>query len=127
MNPYIDYIRRIKTAARDLRRRQTPSEGLLWELLRDRRLAGKKFLRQHPIRFGYYGEMRFFIADFYCAEEKLVVEIDGSIHEFQQDYDLLRTWVINQLGIKVIRFKNEELEDPARVLEVIAGEFKKVR
>jgi very-short-patch-repair endonuclease len=126
MNPYIDYIRRIKTAARDLRQRQTPSEALLWELLRDRRLAGKKFLRQHPIRFGYYGEMRFFIADFYCAEEKLTVEMDGPIHELQQDYDLLRTWIINQLGIKVIRFKNEELEDPTAVLAAIAAEFKQI-
>ena len=124
MNPYLNYIRQIKTTARNLRKSQTPSEALLWNLLRDRRLAGKKFLRQHPIRFGYYGEMRFFIADFYCAEEKLVVELDGPIHELQQDYDLLRTWIINQLGIKVIRFKNVELEDPTAVLTAIAAEFK---
>lgn len=85
MNSYNNYIRRLKTTARNLRRRQTPSEAILWELLRGRRLAGKKFLRQHPIRFGWYGETRFFIADFYCAEAKLVVELDGPIHEFQQE------------------------------------------
>jgi very-short-patch-repair endonuclease len=123
MNPYYNYIQQIKTTARDLRQRQTPSEALLWDLLRDRRLAGRKFLRQHPIRFGYYGEMRFFIVDFYCAREKLVIELDGLVHEQQQDYDLLRTWIINQLGMKVIRFRNEELENPEEVLAKIEKEF----
>lgn len=65
----------------------------------------------------------FFIADFYCAEEKLVIELDGPVHEQQQDYDLLRTWIINQLGMKVIRFRNEELENPGEVLAKIEKEF----
>jgi len=56
------------------------------------------------------GRRRFFIADFYCHEKKLVLEIDGKIHQRQKDYDQLRTHIINTLGIKVIRFKNEEIE-----------------
>jgi len=73
-------------------------------------LKSKKFLRQHPIRFEMDGRRRFFIADFYCHEKKLVLEIDGKIHQRQKDYDQLRTHIINTLGIKVIRFKNEEIE-----------------
>ena len=67
-------------------------------------------MRQHPIRFEMDGRRRFFIADFYCHEKKLVLEIDGKIHQRQKDYDQLRTHIINTLGIKVIRFKNEEIE-----------------
>lgn len=54
--------------------------------------------------------MRFFIADFYCAEYKLVVEVDGRIHDKQIDYDEMRTWIIEELGYKVIRFNNDEVE-----------------
>ena len=49
--------------------------------------------------------------DFYCAEHKLVIEIDGKIHERQKDYDEIRTYIMNTMGIKVIRFKNEEIEN----------------
>ncbi len=58
--------------ARALRRTATPQEAQLWTYLRDRRLAGLKFHRQHPL-LGY-------IADFYCAERGLVVELDGVVH-----------------------------------------------
>ena len=50
-----------------------------------------------------------FIADFYCNQINLVVEVDGGIHEQQKDYDELRTKIINQYGVKVIRFTNEEV------------------
>lgn len=53
----------------------------------------------------------------------MVIELDGPVHEQQQDYDLLRTWIINQLGMKVIRFRNEELENPGEVLAKIEKEF----
>ncbi|MDP6685133.1 MAG: DUF559 domain-containing protein [Candidatus Marinimicrobia bacterium] len=49
------------------------------------------------------------MADFYCHECKLIVEIDGGIHESQKEYDELRTWIINQLDFQVIRFKNEDV------------------
>lgn len=51
------------------------------------------------------------MADFYCHEKKLVVEIDGKIHQRQKDYDELRTHIINALGMKVIRFRNEEIDE----------------
>jgi very-short-patch-repair endonuclease len=96
---------------RNLRKYQTPSENILWQLLRNRKLDGKKFDRQYPIKFKYQERIRFFIADFYCDEEKLVIELDGKIHERQKEYDEYRTFIINQLGIKVFRIKNEELKD----------------
>lgn len=105
--------------ARNLRREQTPSEAIVWEIVRDRRINGKKFLRQHPIMFTYYGKKRFFVADFYCAKLKLVLEIDGKIHERQKDYDEMRTFIINQLGIKVVRVTNEAVIDTEKFTEWI--------
>jgi very-short-patch-repair endonuclease len=101
----------IKDTVRQLRQNQTESETIVWEIVRDRRMDGRKFYRQYPIRFEYYGKKRFFVADFYCAELKLVLEIDGKIHERQKDFDELRTHIINTLGLKVIRFANEEVQD----------------
>lgn len=101
----------IKQTVRNLRRNQTKSEAIIWQAVRNRKLNGKKFLRQHPIRFEMDSGKRFFVADFYCHQKKLVVEIDGKIHLRQKDYDELRTHIINALGIKVIRFRNEEVEE----------------
>ncbi len=99
-----------KQAARELRRNQTESEAKLWNVLRNRRFFGKKFLRQHPVIFPYQSRKRFFVADFYCHEAGLVVEIDGKIHDFQKDYDRLRTHIMNELGMKVVRFRNEQID-----------------
>ncbi len=107
----------IKQAVRVLRKEQTASEKVFWNLVRDRRLEGKKFLRQYAIKYPYLGKKRFFVADFYCAELKLVVEIDEKIHESQELYDLERTFIINKLGIRVVRFKNEELTNASSVIE----------
>ena len=110
--------------ARSLRKNQTPQETLLWRFLRDRQVAGFKFLRQHPIEFGnneYKPE--FFVADFYCAEKRLVVEIDGKIHEFQKAYDKNRDEILNELGLRVLRIKNEELEEIDKVLAKILSEL----
>lgn len=85
-----------KSVARDLRRRQTKGEQMFWEAVRNRKFRGKKFLRQHPILVDYDGKETFFVADFYCAEAKLVVEIDGEIHENQKERDALRTAIINE-------------------------------
>lgn len=100
-----------KQAARALRRRQTSAEEKLWSVLRNRQFLGKKFLRQHPIVFDYRSQKSFFIADFYCHEVKLVIEVDGKSHEYKKDYDELRTHLMRVLGIRVVRFKNEEIED----------------
>ena len=106
----------IQEVARGLRKNQTLSEKIFWEMVRNRRL-GVKFLRQRVIAFPHEGKTRFFIADFFCSEKKLVIEIDGAIHEMQKDYDELRSYIINQLGIKVIRFKNEDMQDKQAVIK----------
>lgn len=99
---------------RQLRHDQTEAERMLWQRLRDRRLAGFKFRRQH--RIGPY------YADFVCAEVKLIVELDGSQHLEQSGHDAARTRLLESLGYRVLRFWNDELmartED---VLDVILG------
>jgi lysyl-tRNA synthetase class 2 len=88
------------TRERQLRRDQTEAERQLWERLRDRRLAGFKFRRQH--RIGPY------YADFVCAAAMLVVELDGSQHLEQVDSDAARTRFLESLGYRVLRFWNDE-------------------
>ena len=89
--------------ARDLRQRQTPAEVIMWEALRDRRLADLKFRRQHPIPKTAY------VVDFYCHSAKLVVEIDGGIHKNQQEDDAIRQANIEAEGYTVLRIKNEDV------------------
>jgi very-short-patch-repair endonuclease len=109
----------IRTLVRDLRKNQTKSEKILWNILRNQKLVGQKFLRQHAICFTYQERNRFFIADFYCFDAKLVIELDGKIHESQVEYDEYRTFLINQLGIRVERIKNEELKDMTAIIDKI--------
>ena len=92
----------IQQRAKELRQELTPAEKILWEALRNRQLGGLKFRRQHPL-----GP---FIADFYCAEKRLVVEIDGGIHNLQREQDQQRTRQFEEFGYRVIRFQNEEIE-----------------
>lgn len=103
---------------RDLRKNQTPAERLLWQLLRNRKLDNYKFIRQHPLMiFSYNRRQRFYIADFYCAEKKLVIEADGPVHNERQEYDANRDEVISELEIKTLRFKNDRvLNDSEQVL-----------
>ena len=91
----------IKEKARTLRKNQTDTERLLWQKLRNRQLAGKKFRRQYPI--GPY------IVDFVCLELRLVVELDGGQHMDQQAYDERRSAYLNQQGFLVVRFWNNEV------------------
>ncbi|NUM75257.1 DUF559 domain-containing protein [candidate division KSB1 bacterium] len=107
-----------KQLCRDLRKRQTEAEAIFWQAVRDRKFLGLKFYRQHPLFFDYFGKETFFIADFFCHERQLVVEIDGKIHDYRKDHDELRTFIINMMGIEVIRFRNEEIE--ADLIEVLA-------
>ena len=79
--------------------------------MRNRGFLGKKFLRQHPILFQIDGEKRFLIADFFCREKRLVVEIDGKIHLKQKEYDRFRDLIIQGLGLRVIRVTNEIVEN----------------
>ncbi|WP_425390710.1 endonuclease domain-containing protein [Ekhidna sp.] len=119
-----NYWNTIKSLARELRKNQTPSENLLWRNLRNRNLSGVKFFRQHPITYQQYGKDYFFIADFYSAEKKVVIEIDGKIHDFQKNYDQQRDLIIFAKGLKVLRFKNGEVEqDIESVLKKIKNSF----
>ena len=102
----------IQQRARALRQRATEAERILWEHLRNRRLRGLKFRRQHPL--GPY------IVDFYCAAHRLVVEIDGPIHESHREQDALRSEYLAMYGYRVLRFTNEEvLRDTESVLKRI--------
>jgi len=112
--------------ARSLRKSMTRSERVLWEILRNRKLDGKKFLRQHPVIFGFSpvrNHYSFVIVDFYYAEGKLVIEVDGSIHDVQEEYDEQRTKLLQEIGLKVIRIKNCELEDIEKVKQRIREEL----
>jgi very-short-patch-repair endonuclease len=90
-------------AARQLRNQLTKSEQILWEALRNSRLHGIKFRRQHP--FGPY------VLDFFCVKAQLAVELDGGVHDQaeQKDYDQERTAYLEAQGIRVLRLKNEEI------------------
>jgi leucyl-tRNA synthetase len=102
----------ITLLARNLRKNQTASEKLLWTVLRRKSLSGYKFLRQHPIFYRVKNKwVEFFIADFYCSELKLIIELDGKIHQGSKDYDSERDLKLLNKGIYVVRIKNEELQD----------------
>ena len=101
--------------ARDLRHRTTEAEQKLWKLLRSRRLKGKKFRRQYAIAN--------YVVDFYCNECKLAIELDGNFHTETEakEYDDSRTDLLNEIGITVLRFWNEEvIKDPSKVLQRIS-------
>jgi leucyl-tRNA synthetase len=89
-------------------------------MVRARKLFGLKFLRQHALTYDYYGKTKFFIADFYCAEQKFVIELDGKIHERQKDYDEQRDYIMQSLGYRVLRIKNEELNDKSSTIKKIS-------
>lgn len=101
--------------SRNLRQTSTEAEKLLWEKLRNRKLNRLKFRRQHPIDK--------FIADFYCHEKKLVIELDGTVHDRKEniDYDIARTIELNNISINVLRFRNcEVLNNIEMVLQQIS-------
>lgn len=104
--------RQITLLARELRKRSTPAESLIWDELRNRRFHGIKFLRQNPIVYEVdRGLFRFFIPDFYSHELNLAIELDGKIHQLRKEYDMERDFILNQLGITVIRYENEKTLD----------------
>ena len=119
-SPRSTRTRRIRTSravqqrARELRGQMTPTEKALWQRLRAGRLNGLKFRRQHPL-----GP---FIADFYCAAHRLVIEIDGELHGTQVERDQVRTEQFKAYGYRVVRFSNIQVEgDIDAVLAEIAA------
>ena len=101
--------------ARELRKNQTETEGLLWSILRARQVNGLKFRRQHIV--GYY------FPDFACVSKKLIVEIDGEYHDETQANDLERQRYFESRGWKVMRFAAEDVrQDAEGVARAIAIE-----
>ncbi len=91
---------KLKPLARQMRREPTHAEDILWQQVRRNEL-GYPIRRQHP--FGR------FIVDFYCSAARLVIEVDGDIHDYTQEEDAIRQEILESLGLKVIRFKNDEI------------------
>ena len=98
-------LKRVSELTRDraiaLRHDPTAPERLLWSILRGRQLDGLKFRRQHP--------MEPYIVDFYCADEQLVVELDGKSHNDAADYDSRRSEYLSKLGLTVFRVANDDV------------------
>ena len=92
----------LRTAA-ILRKNMTLAEKILWKKLRDRKIFDFKFRKLHPVWI--------FIVDFYCHEYKLVIEIDGEIHNEEEliEHDLNRNAELNKFGLKVLRFTNDQI------------------
>ena len=95
----------LKQLRAKLRQSLTPSEAYLWTKLKARQFHNTRFTKQHSI--GYY------IVDFYCAEHKLIIELDGEIHNLpeQAEKDKIRTKYLEQLGFTVLRFENKMVFD----------------
>jgi len=102
---------RAKTLARQLRKNSTKAERKFWELVRNRRFNNYKFYRQKVLFYEYHQIKKFFIADFYCHQKKLIIEIDGGIHEQQKEYDQNREEILKSLDLTVTRFTNEDIEN----------------
>ena len=116
--PPIDDI--LLTRARAMRHESAPAEAILWYCLRAHRLAGLKFRRQHVI-----GP---FIADFYCHELKLTIELDGDSHSERREYDADRTGYLSKQGLRVLRFLNTDVfENLDAVLEEVLRQIEAVR
>ncbi len=98
---YIPYNSVLVEIARKNRKNQTQAEKKIWQMLKNRNLKDYKFLRQKPLDN--------FIADFYCAELMLVIEVDGDLHSRQKEYDFLRSERLSGYGIRVIRYHNDEI------------------
>ena len=104
----MDPLRRLSAAerfarARELRHNPTPAERHAWTLLRNRGILGLKFRRQHVL----HG----FIVDFYCPSERIVIELEGNVHdtEAQRGYDQARTGFLEGAGYRVIRVRNRDV------------------
>ena len=100
---FTGYNKNLKKASQKLRKEMTPQEKHLWY----------DFLKNYPIQFNRQRPIYKFIADFYCAKAKLVIEIDGSQHYSPEgmEYDNLRSEIINKFGVEVIRFSNDDIDD----------------
>lgn len=98
---YIPYNKNLKTFSREHRNNSTRAEILFWNCVKAAKFNGHKFNRQKPL--GNY------IADFFCKKLNLVVEIDGITHENRQVEDMIRQQNLESMGLKVVRFTDDEV------------------
>jgi len=98
--------------AKELRREMTPAEKLLWQEVRAKKL-GVRFRRQQIIQG--------FIVDFYCHKAALVIEVDGDVHDLQQEEDARREKVLSEMGLRIVRFKNDEV---VRNVSMVVGKIR---
>ena len=89
--------------AQQLRLNMTPVEKILWSKLCNRQILGMKFRNQHPIER--------YIVDFYCHEIKLIIEVDGTVHDSRKEYDDYRDNFLKGGKYTVLRFSNDEIEN----------------
>jgi leucyl-tRNA synthetase len=117
----------IKKRARKLRNNPTPEEQILWQELRKRKMGGYKLLRQHPIIYeSRSGESFFYIPDFYCSKKKLIIELDGKIHDYQINRDKHREEILKNCNLHVLRIKNEELLNMKKIIQKIEKVLKRL-
>lgn len=118
--PQLHTKKELSSFRKELRKNLTPAEAFLWRHLKSKKLDGKRFTRQHSI--GPY------IVDFYCASEKLIIELDGAVHfsANAMEYDEIRTRYLTGLGYIVLRFENKMVFDNFQsVVFEIKDSFKK--
>ncbi len=115
----INNVSYLKGRRKGLRNNLTPAEAMLWNELKGGKLAGRKFRRQHSIAN--------YIVDFYCPVEKLIVELDGEVHNdaMQSAHDFERDERLRSLGNRIVRFENKIVfKDMEGVLMVIVENFR---
>ena len=86
-----------------MRRRPTLAETQLWQRLRGRQISGFKFRRQHAIDR--------FIVDFYCPEARLIIEVDGPVHQDSEESDMIRQDFLESRGLRMLRFTNDQVSE----------------
>ena len=96
-----EWKRELLSRARKMRREPTPAEAVLWEALRKGKHRGLRFRRQFIIEP--------YIVDFYCHKAKVVIEIDGGVHNTQEEFDQKREDDLQSMGYRIIRFSNHDV------------------
>ena len=103
MNQNIKTPKYVIELARQMRCNLTPSEKIMWEQLKNKKIDGHRFRSQHPIHR--------YILDFYCPSKSVAIEIDGDIHKSRKKYDEYRDDYLKSVGIQTLRFENSEVND----------------
>ena len=110
-------VNEITKQLRKMRRNQTEAEEAFWQIIKNTQL-GVRFVRQHPIFYSQGKKVYKFIADFCCRKLKIVIEIDGPIHNKQKKYDAMRESMLKDMGYIILRFNNNEvINHPEEVMK----------